>query len=247
VGSEFCIRDSSNAIFLAINDKTSPILADKKLREALRLAINKQGMLDYILKGSGRVTHSILSLIDNKFSYQQVPVDLAWSEYVLDESRRILKDISVPKQVSLLVMLDQTGNTREVASALIHMLNKVGIKVDLHEASSRKQWKKENLNYDLTIATWQTRLMSRDNIYEDIFLRSLFSYYLIDKFKQQGVGDDFHGQSVYFEELLKDNWIIPLFYQDHIWAGDNKFNLEEIFSSNGIPYWSLLRVRDHLR
>lgn len=233
---------SSNAIFLTMNDKLSPILGKREVREALHLAINQQGMVDYILQGSGRVTHSIVSPADNKFNNRPSAAVPVFSHYDVDKSQKILKSFTLPKQLSLLVMLDDTGNTRQVAAALTHMLNKVGVKVVTQEVASKQLWKKNNLNYDLTISTWQTRLMSRDNIYEDIFVRSILSGYLQDKFDKQGISKNFQRQSVYFESLLQDHWLFPLFYQDHIWAEDKHFNLAEIFSSNGIPYWSKLKL-----
>tara|TARA_R110001583_G_scaffold423_7_gene4028 strand:+ start:8652 stop:10205 length:1554 start_codon:yes stop_codon:yes gene_type:complete len=234
---------SSNVIFLTINDKLSPVLNNKNVREAIHLAINQQGMLKYILKDNGQVQASVVGLSENKFSKKKDKNTLLMPEYNLDKSKKILKTVKLPKQMSLLVMFDEVGNTRKVADALTHMLDKIGIKVVIQEVDSEEVWNNTNLYHDLTVSSWQSNLMSRDNIYEDLFVNSFLTEYLKDKFKLKGLGDNFQSQSKYFKSLQQDNWIFPLLYQDKIWAQDNKFNLQDIFSSNGIPYWSLFKVK----
>lgn len=234
---------SSNAIFLTINDKLSPILKNKKAREAIHLAINQQGMLKYILKDNGQVQASVMGLSGDKFSKQKTKEILVTPEYNLDKAKQLLKTVKLPQKMSLLVMLDEVGNTKKVADALTHMLDKVGIKVVIQEIDSEDVWNNTNLYYDLTVSSWQTSLMSRDNIYEDLFINSFVAGYLQDKFKLKGLDDNFQSQSKYFKSLQQNNWIFPLLYQDEIWAQNNKFNLQEIFSSNGIPYWSLFKVK----
>ena len=234
---------SSNAIFLTMNDKRSPVLKDAQVREAIHLAINQQGLFKYILKDNGQVQASVIGLSENTLSKKKDTTTLLMPEYNLDKSKILLKTANLPKQMSLLVMLDEIGNTRKVADALTHMLDKIGIKVMVQEIDSADIWNNTNLYYDLTISSWQTNLESRDNIYEDLFINSFLSGYLQDKFKENGVGNNFQSQSNYFKSLQQDNWVFPLLYQDKIWAQNNKFNLQEIFSSNGIPYWSLFKVK----
>lgn len=234
---------SSDVIFLAINDKLSPILKNKDVRKAIHLAINQQGMLKYILKDNGEVHPSVMALAENKSTNQDDKLVQIMPKYDLDKAQLLLKKLKLPEQMSLLVMLDDLGNTREVAGALAKMLKRIGIKVVIQEIRSDEIWKNTNLYYDFTVSTWQTQLMSQDNIYENLFLHSSLTNYLQDKFSQQKISNNFYSQSDYFKLLQKDDWVIPLFYQDKIWAQNNNFNLKEIFSGNGIPYWSLFRSK----
>jgi peptide/nickel transport system substrate-binding protein len=233
---------SSDVIFLTINDKLSPILKNRNVRKAIHFAINQQGMLKYILKDNGKVHPSITSLAENKFSKSNEKFVQIMPEYDLDKAQALLKDLKLPEKMSLLVMLDDLGNSKEVANALTKMLKRIGIKVVTQEIRSEEIWRNTSLYYDLTVSTWQSQLMSEDNIYENLFLHSSLTSYLQDKFTQEKISDNFISQSDYFKLLQQDDWIIPLFYQDKIWAQNNQFNLSEIFSSNGIPYWSLFRT-----
>ena len=232
---------SSNAIFLTINDKLSSVFKNKNARKALHLAINQEGMLKHILNGSGRVNSSFMSTAETEFPYNESITVPAAPEYDLRKSKKLLKNIVLPKQVSLLVMLDEAGNTEQVAIALTHMLNKVGIKVVTQEIMSKYTWDKTNLQYDLTISDWHTRLMGLNNIYNELFINSFLTGYLQDKFAQEGISNNFKKQSIFFKNLQVNDWVIPLFFQDEIWAESSEFNLEDIFSTNGIPYWSLLK------
>ncbi|WP_413693565.1 ABC transporter substrate-binding protein [Psychromonas sp. KJ10-2] len=238
---------SSDVIFLTINDKLSPILENEKARKAIHLAINQQGMLKYILKDNGQVHPSVMSLADNTLmggkdnsSKEIMP------EYDLDKAKALISTMDIPKTMSLLVKLDDLGNTKKVAEALTKMLKRIGITVVVQEIDSDDIWRNTNLYYDFTVSTWETRLMSRDNMFENLFLDSDLADYLQDKFKQQGLSNNFKSQAGYFKSLQQNNWVIPLFYQDKIWAQNDKFNLQEIFSSNGIPYWSLFKIKKQL-
>jgi len=233
---------SSNAIFLAINDQLSPILSDNKVREAIHMAINQPGMLKYILKDNGQIYPSVMAFTDNSLVHKEDKKALLMPEYNLEKAKKILQLQPLPKQMSLLVMQDDVGNTSKVADALTDMLDKIGINLMVQEVSSQNVWDNTNLYYDFTISSWQTNLMSKDNIYEDLFKNSFLSGYLEDKFKQKKISKNFQSQAEHFQKLQQDNWIFPLFYQDKIWAQNNQFNLQDIFSSNGIPYWSLFKV-----
>jgi len=231
---------SSNIIFLSINDKLSPVLNENNARKALHLAINQAGMLKYILKSNGKILPIIMSEeTHNASKKQKMP------EYNLEKSKALLKNLKLPKQLSLLVLLDEAGNNRTVAAAVTKMLKAVDIQVVTQEVSSEDIWVNTNLYYDLTIANWQTRLSNLDNVDQALFLKSPLTTYLQDKFKQQGIDNNVKSQFKYFEFLQENNWVIPLFYQDDIWAQSEKFNLQEIFSSNGIPYWSLFKAKDN--
>ncbi|MDA7747207.1 ABC transporter substrate-binding protein, partial [Psychromonas sp.] len=228
---------TSNAVFLTMNDKFSAVLKNEKAREAIRFAINQQGMLQHILKGSGRVDIPFLSLSERKpqDANEVSRLQPTAMEYNIQKSKKILKSIQLPKQLSMLVMQDDLGNTEEIAEALVQMLHKIGVQVLTQKTTSKDIWDKTNLNYDLTLFAWQTRLMNRQNIYENLFLNSPLTGYLHEKFKQQEIGDDVKLQAEYFELLQREHWISPLFSQDEIWIEEGSFNLQNIFSTNGIP------------
>ena len=233
--------DSPNAVFLAINDKLTPALKNAKTRKALHLAIDQEGMLKHILNGAGHVNASIISLTEKQLPNQKMDVSVASPSYDLNKSKAMLKTLTLPKQLSLLVMLDEQIDMEKVALTIANMLKRIGIEVTIQKVTSKEVWNKTNLYYDLTLSTWQTTLLSRDNVYDDLFINSFLSDYLRDKSEQGAVTNSFNSKFEYFELLQQEDWIVPLFSQATIWAKSGNFNLKDIFSSNGIPYWSLLK------
>lgn len=238
----------SNAIFLTLNDAHTSILSDKKVRQALHLAINQQGMLKHILNGRGRVHSSFMSIAEAEFAKQnqlQQPLnaDAEDSQVVYDlaKAKSLLKGVKLPKKISLLVMLDEVGNTEKVAIALANMLNKVGIRLDINKVNSREYWQQNWQKYDLTLCSWHTWLISRENVHENLFEDSLLTGYLKNKFEQAQVKQDYHSRAAFFSSLQKQEWLIPILFQDKLWADNGGYNLQAIFSANGIPYWSLLK------
>lgn len=232
---------SPNAVFFTINDKLSPSLKSNKARKALHLAIDQKGMLKHILNGVGQINSSIITLIEKQLLSQKVSESLDLTTYDLIKSKEMLKTLALPNQLSLLVMLDEQVNMGEIALTLKNMLNRIGINVVIQKINSKEIWDKTNLYYDLTLSTWRTQLMSRDNVYDDLFINSFLSDYLRDKSEQGIVTHDFNSKFEYFELLQQEGWVVPLFSQATIWAESGDFTLKDIFSSNGIPYWSLLK------
>ena len=233
---------SPNAVFLTINDKLNPALKNEKIRKALHLAIDQRGLLKHILNGVGQVNASIISLIENQFSNQEIGALSTSLAYDLEQSKAMLKTLTLPKQLSLLVMKDEQVDMEKVALTLVKMLKRIDINVVTQVIDSKEIWNKTSLYYDLTLSSWQTQLLSRDNVYDELFINSFLSDYLRDKSEQGNFSNSVSSKFEYFELLQKKSWVIPLFSQHAIWAESGEFNLKDIFSSNGIPYWSLLKA-----
>jgi len=233
---------SPNAVFLTINDKLNPSLKNEKIRRALHLAIDQQGLLKHILKGAGEVNASIISLIENQFSNKKTDALSASLAYDLDQSKAMLKTLTLPKQLSLLVIKDEQVDMEKVALTLVKMLKRIDINVVTQTIDSKEIWNKTNLYYDLTLSNWQTELLSRTNVYDELFINSFLSDYLRDKSEQESVSNQVDSKFEYFELLQQKSWVIPLFSEHEIWAESGEFNLKDIFSSNGIPYWSRLKM-----
>jgi len=231
---------SPNAVFLSINDKLSPALKSEKLRMALHLAIDQAGMLKHVFNGAGRLQTVFASFNQAANGDTSEQPAFASSVYDLDAAKALLKKMTLPKQLSLLVKRDQQGDVAAVAQSLKRMLKRIDIEVSIEFVDADDIWNKKNLYFDLTLSAWHTQLLSRDNIYDELFINSELSDYLRDKSEQGRVANNFSAKSEYFELLLKQEWIIPLFSENTVWGSSQAVNLQDIFSVNGIPYWSLL-------
>ena len=225
---------SSNVLFLTIDDKRSDILKHKIVRDAIDLAINKEGMLKHIINGMGSVG-SVYTPLNQ--AERELPA------YDVAKAKVILNKINIPTELALLILVDEIGNTPQVANALMNMMRRVGIKLFITKVTSIEEWNKRLLDYDLTLSVWHSPLMNSYNIYHELFVDSVLSRYLSVKFSGEKLDDSINKQALFFEQMQHDHQVIPLLFQNKIWATDKKYNLPAIFSVNGIPYWHLLTTQ----
>lgn len=139
-------------------------------------------------------------------------------------------------------MVDEVAHTGEVVVALTNMFKKVRIQLVVTEVNSIEQWNKLQFEHDLTLSFWQSPLMDSGNIYQHIFANSLFSDYIEQLFKQQKKKLTMQEKIVLFEKYQRSDRIVPLFSQNQIWAANNEFDLDNVFSVNAVPYWHLLSL-----
>ncbi len=222
---------SPNVYFLTVNEAGAAILKQKRVRDAINLAINKEGMLKHIINGMGRVV-TLYTPIGQ--AEEESPV------YDVAKAKTILSKVKLPAKFSLLILNDEKGNTVEVANALMNMLRRVGIKLAITQVTSKEEWNKNLHDYDFSLSAWHSSLLNSDNIYHDLFTDCVLSAYLSDKFKNAKALAE---QAAFFEQMQQSHQIIPLLQQNKTWATDKQYNLPAIFSVNGIPYWHLLTVQ----
>lgn len=225
---------SQNVFFLTINEKRSAIFKHEKIRSAINLAINKEGMLKHIINGRG----SIASVY--------TPLNQAERElpgYDLSKAKSLLNKVKIPLELTLLTLNDKTGNTLEIAAALVNMMKRLGVKLLISEVSDIDEWNKNLSAYDFSLSVWHSPLMNSNNVYHDLFVDSVLSHYLSMEFREEKIGNSLNKQVTFFEKMQQTHQVIPLLLQNKIWATDKKYNLPAIFSVNGIPYWHLLMAQ----
>lgn len=221
---------STNALFLALNEEKNDLFKRQTARNAIHLAINQTGILKHILYGAGRVDNTY-----KLFSPAVLP-----PPYDATRAKYLLKKIDAPKKLTLLVMAGQSDDSSEILLALRNMLQKVDIKLQVTEAINIKQWNELQSSHDLMLATWNSGLIEESNVYQDIFTNSLISPYISILFSKQEKSLTMVEKMLFFEEYQLSDKIIPLFSRNKIWAADKRFDLNDVFSVNAIPYWHLL-------
>lgn len=230
---------SPTAMLLAIHDNKTDIFKQKKAREAIRLAINEVGMLKQFVNEKGGISSTFTPPLED------IPVTHKpyFPSYNVDKSRYYLNQLKVPKQLTLLVMGDPVENTEEVANALTKLMLLVGIQLKTTTVSNLDDWKKMQFNYDFTLSPWRSKLIDSKNIYQDFFVDSCLADFIEYLFVEAKSAGSIDSREKVFEQAQQENKIIPLFFENQIWASDNKYNLDDIFSANGIPYWELLKTK----
>ncbi|WP_413698581.1 hypothetical protein ACLKMH_13135 [Psychromonas sp. KJ10-10] len=143
-----------------------------------------------------------------------------------------------------MVLSDENAHTKEVVLAIKNMLLKVGIRLLITEVETLAGWNKFQFEHDLLISNWHTSLLNTDNIYQNIFKDSPLSAYLTFRFEEEGQPLSLQQKIKLFDQYQSQDYVVPLFSQNEIWATDKKFDLTEVFSVNAIPYWHQLSIKD---
>lgn len=224
---------SPSIAFLTINEERSAVFKDQSVRQAINLAINKKGMLEHLINNMGRVaaTYSPFDQSD------ELPI------YDIDKAKSLLHNIKVPLEMTLLSLSDSKINTAEVTTALVNMMKRLGVKLLVTEVSNREFWNKNIFAYDFSLSFWHSPLLNRDNLYHHLFTGGMFSTYFEAFWGKQNLKSSLDQKIDAFNDMQHTYRISPLFFQNKTWAADNRFNLNDIFSVNGIPYWQLLTAK----
>tara|TARA_R110001583_G_scaffold112917_6_gene263164 strand:- start:52944 stop:54584 length:1641 start_codon:yes stop_codon:yes gene_type:complete len=247
-----------NTLFLLINDLNNPLFADDSVRNAVHLSINQAGMLKHILNGTGTVGNSFASTTFANGQHAFEPVQLIKKSispkpsteqsvllqpiYDTKLAKLLLDTVSRPRKLSLLVKIDENAHTKEATLAIENMLLKVGIKLLVTEVESMKRWNDLQFEHDLMLTNWHTSLLNRDNIYQNIFQNSSLTNYLSLRFNEEKQPLSMQQKIKLFDQYQSQDFIVPLFSQNEIWATDKKFDLKHVFSVNAIPYWHQLTL-----
>lgn len=251
---------STNALSLIINEASNPFFADDSVRNAIHLSLNQAGMLKHILNETGSIGNTFANAtFDNENrTFESTPLNetsialnstmnaLRLKQPVYDTklAKLLLNTLTTPKLLTLLVLSDENAHTNEVVLAIKNMLLKVGIRLLITEVETLAGWNKFQFEHDLLISNWHTSLLNTDNIYQNIFQDSPLSPYLSYRFEQQEQPLTLQQKIKLFDEYQTQDFVVPLFSQNEIWATDKKFDLTEVFSVNAIPYWHQLTIKE---
>lgn len=221
---------------LMMNIKKEPALRDENARHGLELAINKKGIVKHILNGYGSTYFPLLSEHSGnkrvKITQEKTPD--------LERSKAFLKASSMPNSLSLLVMDTKLGTTKKTINGLFNMFHRVGISLITKTVSTREAWNKNKGIYDLHLIAEESYFVEALNKYNALFKNSYFAEAFNTKVNTtEAISIDQYINQV--NQTLNEKRIIPLFSQPLLYAADKRFNLSQIFSENGIPYWSDLK------
>lgn len=121
---KFLLAPSNRTIFIAL-DCARPVFKDKRVRQALNYAVDKEGILKYVLFGAGRP--STAPIAPEFFGYTKC----GYYEYNPDKAKQLLKEAGVT-DLSF-KMIYPTGRylqDAQAAQAVIANWMDIGIKVD---------------------------------------------------------------------------------------------------------------------
>jgi peptide/nickel transport system substrate-binding protein len=117
---------SVRTIYMGLNN-TQPPLTDKRVRQALNYAVNKEAIVKHILGGIGRVSDAPIS--PGIFGYTPIKT----YEYNIEKAKALLAEAGFPKgfEITLHPAVGRYYMDVSVATAVAADLLKVGVKTDI--------------------------------------------------------------------------------------------------------------------
>jgi peptide/nickel transport system substrate-binding protein len=144
-------RPNDMAMPLVMRTADGPF-ADPRVREALRLAVDREAMVDQVLSGYGSVANDILGTGDPAYdkSVPQRTRDLAKARQLLAEAK-----FDTSKTYELLTTEDVSG-LAESATLFATQVREAGVKIKVVKQDSAVFWDKTWLKGDLYTTYWGT-------------------------------------------------------------------------------------------
>lgn len=144
-------QEGMNLAFLAINT-TQPLLRDRRVRQAINLAIDKQHILSSVYFGAATPANSILS----PFSWAYLPTAEDEQDIDIEKAKQLLAEVEEPlRPLSLwysVIPKAYNPNPKKMAELIQADLSKIGLEVTLHIDSTPMH--SASQQQDLTLTGW---------------------------------------------------------------------------------------------
>ena len=127
---------------------------DVRVRQAMRLAVNRQQMVDQVYSGQGQLGNDMFALYDDAY-----PADLPQREQDVQQAKALLAEAGYPDgiEVELVTSEIQSGSVR-TAQVFAEQAQEAGIKVKIKQVDASTFYASGNyLEYPFAQSFWYTR------------------------------------------------------------------------------------------
>jgi peptide/nickel transport system substrate-binding protein len=169
-GLKVIVGDGTNVAHMGVN-LLDPVLKDRRVRQAIAFAIDRQAIIRDILRGQAKLSRSVLPI--GVWAYEPASTDYSFdpdrAAKLLDEAGR--KSVNGAPRFRLTLKTSTVAVTRKIGEAIQEHLRKVGIELELQPVERQK------LTQDMTDGNFQLYLntLVGGNQSTDIFRYAYFS------------------------------------------------------------------------
>ncbi len=126
--------------------------ADVRVRQAMRLIVNREEMVQRVLSGHGRIGNDMYGVLDGSY-----PKDFAQREQDIDTAKQLLKDAGQENLEIELFAPDDTAGLPEYATAFAEQAKAAGINVTATVLDGGTYWGAEYTQRAFATSYWSTR------------------------------------------------------------------------------------------
>lgn len=154
-------KDSPRVEFLFFNmgPKGNPLWQDKRIRQAVDYAIDRDGIIKSVLFGSGSRANSLLH--SSVIGYNpNIPIQ----EYNVAKAKALLKEVSIPKDAKVIIWASESIRSK-IAEIIQANLEEIGISATIEVLEwSRYLASVSAGDYDIALLGWTALTRDADNV-----------------------------------------------------------------------------------
>jgi peptide/nickel transport system substrate-binding protein len=248
---------STRILTFELNQKRVAAFKDPRVRLAITYAINRQGIVDKILRGFGTPAGELSPPGYAGYDAALVP------RYDLDKARALMKEAGYGEGFSVTMMAPNNRYVEDqrVAQAVAAMLAKINIKVDLQTMPKAQYWQRfDERAADIMMIGWQSDTQDSANFYEFLVmtpdLKTGYGQYNSGNYSNpevdrltletQTMTDPAARAEVLrkIERILYDDGaLVPLHWQHLSWAAAKSVDIEPVLTVIDMPYLGDLVIK----
>ncbi|HEY8276307.1 MAG TPA: ABC transporter substrate-binding protein [Methyloceanibacter sp.] len=241
---------STRVLTFELNENSQAAFKDKRVRLAVNLAINRDGIVSKIMRGFGTPAGQL-----SPPGYAGHDSALA-PRYDLDKAKALMKEAGYENGFSVTMMAPNNRYIEDarIAEAVAAMLAKINIKVDLQTMPKAQYWQRfDERAADVMMIGWQSDTQDSANFYEFLVMTpdkasgygqynaGNYSNKEVDKLtvQTQSMLDAKARRDVLkdIERILSDDAaIVPLHWQHLSWAARKNVRIAPVLNVIDMPY-----------
>ena len=245
-------------IMLQLNQTRRPELKDIRVRKAMSLAINQALIVKKVLRGYAKEAGQLSS----PFFLGHIPN--AEPQYDLEQAKALMKQAGYPDGFDLSMMAPNNRyiSDEQIAQAVVAMFEKINIRVDFKTLPKAQYFQLyDQRAADVMMLGWESDTQDSNNIYEftvacrnsgtglGVYNASGYCNPVVDKLIDQAnrtmnIEKRQALMRAIEEQIMNDVPVIPLHWQNRIWASRVGLNLPQIVNVQNNPYFGDLVVEE---
>lgn len=257
-GIQLVTLSGTRIITFQLNQESNPALKDKRVRQAIVYAVNNDGIVKKIMKGSATTAAQ-----QSPQGYAGYNPDLK-PRYDLKKAKELMKEAGYEKGFNLTMIAPNNRyvNDAKVAQSVAAMLSKIGIKVDLKTMPKAQYWPEfDKCAADMLMIGWHSDTEDSANFTEFLTMTrneetgkgqyncGHYSNPEVDKLVEEAnVETDPAKRGKLLQKveavLYDDAAFVPLHWENLAWGAKTALDIKPIVNVMNFPYLGDLVVKE---
>ncbi len=257
IGSQLVAMSGSRIITFQLNQKRRPEFQDSRVRQAIVYAINNRGIVKKIMKGVATTAAQQGPRGFDGFNAECVP------RYDVAHAKKLMAEAGYENgfECTMIAPNNRYVNDEKIAEAVVSMLAKINIKVNLKTMPKAQYWDEFDAQVaDIQMIGWHPDTEDSANYSEFLVMcpnrETGYGQYNSGNYCNAKVDElvlasqsetDLKKRSAMLKEVEKilydDAAFVPLHWQNLSWAGKKGMDIKAIVNVQNFPYFADLVVK----